>query len=165
MKNWLQALQRGVKYRVTRGGFLFILAVTLIGTAAVASANNLLFLVVATMLSVLLVSGLVSRLGLAGLELDFALPEHISAGPAVAATLAVRNVKLWMPSFSVNVAGVVEETGATAPPILTSAVYFPIIPGRATLEETVELRFSRRGAHRQDSFTGRASPSAAAPCA
>jgi uncharacterized protein (DUF58 family) len=153
MKNWLQALQRGVKYRITRGGFLFILAVTLIGTAAVASANNLLFLVLATMLSVLLVSGLVSRLGLAGLELDFALPEHISAGPAVAATLAVRNVKLWMPSFSVNVAGVVEETGVTAPPILTSAVYFPIIPGRATLEETVELRFSRRGAHRQNSFT------------
>ena len=28
MKNWLQALQRGVKCRVTRGGFLFILAVT-----------------------------------------------------------------------------------------------------------------------------------------
>src|SRR6266852_6329476 len=67
MKNWLQALQRGAQYRVTRGGFLFILAVTLIG-AAVASANNLLFLVVATMLSELLVSGLVSRLGLAGLE-------------------------------------------------------------------------------------------------
>jgi uncharacterized protein (DUF58 family) len=153
MKNWFQALQRGVKYRVTRGGFLFILAVTLIASAAIASANNLLFLVVATMLSVLLVSGLVSRLGLAGLELDFALPEHISVGPPVAATLAVRNVKLWMPSFSVHVAGVVDETGATAPPILTSAVYFPIIPGRATLEETVELRFSRRGAHRQNSFT------------
>ena len=153
MKNWFQALQRGVRYRVTRGGFLFILAVTLIGAAAVASANNLLFLVVATMLSVMLVSGLVSRLGLAGLELDFALPEHISAGPTVAATLAVRNVKLWMPSFSVNVAGLADEAGATAPPILTSAVYFPIIPGRATLEETVELRFSRRGAHRQNSFT------------
>jgi hypothetical protein len=76
MKNWLQALQRGAKYRVTRGGFLFILAVTLIETAAVASANNLLFLVVATMLSVLLVSGLVSRLGLAGLDLDFASRAH-----------------------------------------------------------------------------------------
>src|SRR5260370_37257518 len=105
------------------------------------------------MLSVLLVSGLVSRLGLAGLELDFARPEHISAGPGIAASLAVRNLKLGMPSFSVHVAGVAEETGATAPPILTSAVYFPIIPGRATLEETVELRFSRRGAHRQNSFT------------
>src|SRR5207248_3585883 len=123
MPNWFQILQRGVKYRVTRGGFLFTMAVALVGAAAVASANNLLFLVVATMLSVLLVSGLVSRLGLAGLELDFALPEHVSVGRAVAATLAVRNSKLWMPSFSVHVAGVAEDTSTGAPPILTSAVY------------------------------------------
>src|SRR5258708_23723395 len=135
MRPWLQTPQRGVKYRVTRGGFLFTLAVVLISAAAIASANNLLFLVVATMLSVLLVSCLVSRLGLAGLELDFALPEPISAGPAVAATLAVRNMKLCIPSFSVNVAGVVEETSATAPPILTSAVYFPRIPTRSTFPQ------------------------------
>src|SRR5260221_6801669 len=99
MRTWLQTLQRGVKYRVTRGGFLFTLAVVLISAAAIASANNLLFLVVATMLSVLLMSGLVSRLGLAGLELDFALSEHGSAGRAVAATLALRNIQLSMPSF------------------------------------------------------------------
>jgi uncharacterized protein (DUF58 family) len=152
MKNWLRTLQRGVRYRFTRGGFLFVLAVALIGAAAVASANNLLFLIVATMLSVLLMSGLVSRLGLAGLELDFVLPEHVSAGRSVAATLAVRNVKLWMPSFSVHVAGAAEE-GAATPPILTSTVYFPLIPGRATLEETVELHFPRRGAYRQNHFT------------
>ena len=79
MRTWLKTLQRGVKYRVTRGGFLFTLAMALVAAAAIASANNLLFLVVATMLSVLLMSGLVSRLGLAGLELDFALPEHVSA--------------------------------------------------------------------------------------
>src|SRR5947208_16385496 len=124
MNNFFQSLQRGVRYRVTRGGFLFILAVTLISAAAIASANNLLFLVVATMLSVLLVSGLVSRLGLAGLELDFALPEHVSVGPAVAATVAVRNLKLWMPSFSVYVEGVAEEPAGGTPPILTSAIYF-----------------------------------------
>src|SRR4051794_7567593 len=153
MRTWLRTLQRGVRYRVTRGGFLFTLAVALIAGAAVASANNLLFLVVATMLSVLLVSGLVSRLGLAGLELDFAVPEHVSVGRAVAATLAVRNLKFWMPSFSVHVAGVAEDASAGAPPILTSAVYFPIIPGRATLEESVDVRFFRRGAHRQNSFS------------
>src|SRR5215468_2984268 len=112
MKNWLRAWQRGVRYRVTRGGFLFTMAVALVAAAAIASANNLLFLVVATMLSVLLMSGLVSRLGLAGLELDFALPEHVSAGRTVAATLAVRNIKLWMPSFSIYVEGVAEEPAA-----------------------------------------------------
>ncbi len=152
MKNWLRTFQRGVRYRITGGGFLFTLAVSLIGAAALASANNLLFLILATMVSVLLISGLVSRLGLAGLELDFVLPEHVSAGRSVAATLAVRNVKLWMPSFSVQVAGAAEQGSAT-PPILTSAVYFPLIPGRATIEETVALRFSRRGAYRQNHFT------------
>src|SRR5690349_23495851 len=120
MRTWLETLHRGVRYRVTRGGFLFSMAVALVGAAAVASANNLLFLVVATMLSILLVSGLVSRLGLAGLELDFAVPEHVSVGRPVAATLAVRNLKLWMPSFSVHVAGVVEDATPGAPPILTS---------------------------------------------
>src|SRR6266478_7281204 len=101
MRAWLQTLRSSAKYRVTRGGFLFTMAVALIAGAAVASANNLLFLVVATMLSVLLISGLVSRLGLAGLELDFAVPEHVSVGGAGSAKLAVRNLKLWMPSFSV----------------------------------------------------------------
>jgi uncharacterized protein (DUF58 family) len=153
MRTWLHTLQRGVKYRITRGGFLFTTAVALVAAAAVASANNLLFLVVATMLSVLLLSGLVSRLGLAGLELDFALPEHVAARRTVAATLAVRNSKIWMPSFSVHVAGVTEEPAADTPPILTSAIYFPIIPGRATLAENVDVRFARRGAHRQNSFT------------
>ena len=71
----------------------------------------------------------------------------------MAATVAVRNLKLWMPSFSIHVAGVAEEPAGNTPPILTSAIYFPIIPGRATLEESVDLHFSRRGAHRQNSFT------------
>jgi len=153
MRTWLKTLQRGVQYRVTRGGFLFTLAVVLVFAAALASANNLLFLILAAMLSVLLVSSLVSRLGLAGLELDFLLPEHVSAKCSVPATLSVRNSKIGMPSFSVHVAGVTEEFSSGEPPILTSAVYFPLIPGRATLEETVDVRFARRGAHRQNSFS------------
>src|SRR4030095_16816175 len=95
MRTWLRTLQRGVKYRVTRGGFLFIVAAALVFAAAAASANNLLFLILATMLSVLLASGLVSRLGLAGLELDFVLPEHVSAGRGVPATLAGRHSTFW----------------------------------------------------------------------
>jgi uncharacterized protein (DUF58 family) len=53
-----------------------------------------------------------------------------------------------MPSFSVRVVGVEERH----PPPLVSAVYFPVIPGGATLEETVEVRFIRRGAYRRNSF-------------
>jgi len=141
-------LQGRVRYKIARGGVLFTVAVILVGLAAVASANNLLFLILATMLSTLMVSGLVSRLCLAGLELDFLLPEHVSARRRNPAKLYVRNLKFWMPSFSIHVVGVEQDT----PPVLQSPVYFPVIPGGATLEETVEVRFARRGEYRENRF-------------
>jgi uncharacterized protein (DUF58 family) len=141
-------LLRRIRYKVTRGGVLFTAAILMVGLAAIASANNLLFLILATMLSTLMVSGLVSRLCLAGLELDFLVPEHVSAGRTIPARLYVRNLKFWMPSFSIHVVGVGEDT----PPALRSAVYFPVIPGGATLDETVQVRFARRGAYKQNRF-------------
>jgi uncharacterized protein (DUF58 family) len=137
-----------LRHRVTRNGLLFALAMLGVGAAAIASANNLLFLILATMLSTMLISGFVSRLCLAGLEMDFLAPEHVSAGRTVPAKLFVRNTKGWMPSFSIRVYGVEGRD----PSPLVKAVYFPVIPGGATLEETVEVRFARRGAYRQNSF-------------
>src|SRR5262245_23205026 len=151
MISWTEAARR-VFRRISRGGFLFTFASVLVGAAAVVSGNNLLFLVLSTMVSVLLVSGLVSKLGLAGLELDFALPEHVSVGRTVAATLAVRNTKSWMPSFSVRVGGVVSDYDGRGSSILDSSVYFPIIPGGATLAEHVDVFFPKRGTYSQNTF-------------
>lgn len=147
--------RRRRRYSVTRGGLLFTLAALLVGIAAVASANNLLFLIEAAMVSTLLVSGLISRLSLSGLQLDFKIPEHVSVGRPVAASLYVRNLKRLMPSFSVQVTGRVDpflSALSGLPPIITSGVYFPVIPGGTEVEEMVEVRFRRRGAHRQNSF-------------
>ena len=143
-----RAFLRRIRYKVTRGGVLFTAAIVLVGLAAVASANNLLFLILATMLSTLMVSGLVSRLCLAGLDLDFLVPEHVSVGRTIPAKLYVRNEKFWMPSFSIHIVGVEQNV----PPVLQSAVYFPVIPGGATLEETVQVRFARRGEYRENRF-------------
>lgn len=141
-------LVRRVRYKITRGGLLFSFAILLVGLAAVISANNLMFLIAAAMMSTLLVSGFVSRLCLAALELDFLVPEHVSSGRSVPGKLFVRNQKWMIPSFSIRVEGIREP----ASPTLTSGVYFPLIPGGAMLEETVEVRFPRRGAYRQNSF-------------
>ncbi len=127
---------------------LFTLAILVVGLGAIVSANNLLFLIVAAMLATLLVSGLVSRLCLAALELDFLVPEHISAGRSFPGKLFVRNQKWLMPSFSIRV----EAIRAPGSPTLDSGVYFPLIAAGATLAETVEVRFPRRGAYRQNSF-------------
>ncbi len=62
---------------MTGSGLLFSLIIAIVGVAAFVSANNLLFLLLAAMLSTLMVSGFVSRLSLAGLEVDFVLPDHV----------------------------------------------------------------------------------------
>ncbi len=142
------ALTRRMQYKITRGGLLFTLAILVVGLGAIVSANNLLFLIVATMLATLLVSGFVSRLCLAGLELDFLVPEHVPAGRSVPGKLFVRNQKWLIPSFSIRVEGIRDP----ASPTLKSGVYFPLIAAGATVEETVEVRFPRRGAYRQNSF-------------
>lgn len=134
------------RYRITRGGLLFGLAVALVAVSAAVSANNLLFLILAMMLSTLLVSGFVSRLCLAGLEMDLLVPEHVTARSTIPAKLYVRNQKFWMPSFSIHVVGLGD------PPVLIHPLYFPVIPGGATLEENVEVRFSRRGVYAENSF-------------
>ena len=129
---------------VTHGGLVFALVMLLVGVAAIASANNLLFLILAVMVSTLLVSGLISRLSLAGLELDFVLPEHVTARRTLAGRVYVRNSKRWLPSFSIHLSGSEES--------FLTTLYFLAIPGGAVLDETVEVCFRRRGIYRESGF-------------
>jgi uncharacterized protein (DUF58 family) len=110
--------------------------------------NNLLFLVLSAMLAIFLVSGFISRLCLAGLQLDFQLPEHVPAGRWVPGRIFVHNKKWLMPSFSIRV----EAIRAPERPVLKSGVYFPLVAAGRVLQETVEARFPRRGAYKQNTF-------------
>jgi len=134
-----------MRQQVTRLGLLFTLACVIVALGAFASANNLLFLITALMLATFMVSGFISRLSLSGLELDFLLPEHISAGRKLFGRIVIRNTKGWMPSFSIHVT-------ASGDSGLSFPLYFPVIPGGTRVEEPVELFFARRGSYRQNSF-------------
>jgi len=135
------------RQRVTRAGAAFILAIVLVSAAAFISANNLLFLVLAAMVSTFLISGFVGRLGLAGLELDLLLPQHTSARRKVRAAVRVKNVKRFVPSFSIHMAFRPQTDGPLEP-----VLYFPLISGGASVEEPLELTFPRRGTHKQRDF-------------
>jgi uncharacterized protein (DUF58 family) len=124
---------------------VFRAALVGIAAAAFLLGNNLLFLIVAAMFATLLISGFVTRLGLAGLELDLLLPEHIPARRDLRGKIRLRNSKSWTPSFSVQLAGVAESG-------FNSILNFPVIAGGATIEESVTLHFPRRGAQRERSF-------------
>lgn len=135
------------RQHVTASGMTFRLTLALIAVLAflLGEKGNLLFLIVAAMFSTLLISSFVTRLGLAGLELDLSLPDHIPARREVRAGIRLRNLKRWTPSFSVHLAGAAESG-------FTTILNFPVIPGGATIEESVTLYFPRRGAQRQRSF-------------
>ncbi len=148
-RSWHAAFRKHLRYKITWAGALFTLTLLFVGAAAALSANNLLFLIVAAMLATLLVSGLISRLCLAGLELELLLPEHISARRGMPARVVLRNLKRWMPSFSIQVTGLPESGLA---PILTTPIYFPIVPGGAVFEESAHVFFARRGSHSRNLF-------------
>src|ERR1035441_6787838 len=143
-------LARRIRYKITRGGVLFTFAILLVPAGAIVSANNLIFLILAAMMATLLVSGLVSRLCLAGLALDFQVPEHIPDRKSVPARLFVRNHKWFLPSFSIRVEAI-REAGS---PTMKSGVYFPLIAAGVTLDAVVDIRFPRRGTYRQRSEEG-----------
>ena len=96
-------VREAMDYDVTRAGMIYILISVVIGIAAINTGNNLLYVVVATLLSAILVSGIASALVLRSLTLDVHLPEHVFAGRPMLARLLLRNASSWLPSFSVRV--------------------------------------------------------------
>jgi uncharacterized protein (DUF58 family) len=96
-------LRDAMDYEVTRAGMVYIGITVVIGIAAINTGNNLLYIVVAALLSAILVSGIASALVLRHLALDVHLPEHVFAGRPMLARLLLRNVSAWLPSFSIRV--------------------------------------------------------------
>jgi len=99
----VERLRESFDYDVTRAGIVYVLVTLVIGIAALNTGNNLLYIVVAAMLSAILVSGVVSAWVLRRLELDVHLPEHVFAGRAVLGRIVLHNTRRFWPSFSVQV--------------------------------------------------------------
>jgi uncharacterized protein (DUF58 family) len=133
-------------YRITRHGLVYLVAIIAVGTAALSSGNNLIYLVLSSMLAALLLSGLASRLMLSGLQLQMSLPGHIFAGQPVLARIAVRNLKRWMPSFSLWIG--TPSGSQQASEMSLEEVYCPLIPGGGEIVALVEGRFPARGRYR-----------------
>ena len=135
----------GIRQRVTLLGLAFSLVIILVGLAAFLSANNLLFLLLALLISTFLISGVFSRLGLYRLDLAFTLPEHIAAKQPIMARIKVVNNKTWMSSFSIHLRAESTEQ-------MPLSLYYPVIAAGATHESSVKVEFPHRGLFRDNRF-------------
>ena len=135
----IERLRHTFHYDVTKAGVAYVLVTLVIGIAALNTGNNLLYIVVAAMLSAILVSGVVSALVLRGLELEVRLPEHVFAGRQVMGRIVLRNPRRLLPSFSIRVVPARPEKKVRKKWRWEPATFaFP--PNRAPQNQWVKLR-------------------------
>lgn len=149
-----------IEYEFTREGAMYLVIIIIIAVAALNTGNNLLFIILASLLAGILVSGVISRIMLSGLELEFVLPDHIFAERPMVSSVVLHNVKWVFPSFSLTIKG--RDTGkdkrrkkteSELPrQILAEPVYVPYVPHRSSVTQHVELVFPRRGRYTQEGF-------------
>ena len=140
-----------MEYKITREGWIYIGGIIIVALAALNTGNNLLFLILASLIAIILMSGILSSITLSGIEMRLELPENIFAGQAVRAQVELENEKLTLPSFSLRVeAAITKKSPAIA--LLETPVYFPYVPKRESVRQNVPITFARRGAYRQDAF-------------
>jgi uncharacterized protein (DUF58 family) len=124
-------------FEVTRAGMLYVLVVLLIGIAALNTGNNLLYIIVATMLAAIAVSGVASAFCLDSLELEVKIPEHIFAGTEVPATVCVRSTRRWFPSLSISAVPVEKKIKNKRWQLV--ATTFPVPPWRPPGQQWLQL--------------------------
>jgi uncharacterized protein (DUF58 family) len=140
-----------MEYRVTLEGWIYLGGIVLVALAALNTGNNLLFLILSSLIAMVLMSGILSSITLSGVGMRLLLPEHIFAGQPVRAMVELENEKLTLPSFSLRVeAAKTKNTPAAA--LLDTPVYFPYLPKQGSVQQTIPVTFPRRGVYRQEAF-------------
>ncbi|HKV24075.1 MAG TPA: DUF58 domain-containing protein [Candidatus Acidoferrum sp.] len=140
-----------MEYRVTREGWIYIVGIFLVAIAALNTGNNLLFLILASLIAIILMSGILSSVTLSGVEMNLQVPEHIFAGQPVRALVELRNEKVTLPSFSLRVEAVRKKDSGKAA-MLETPVYFPYLLKHDSAQQHVPMTFAHRGVYKQEAF-------------
>jgi hypothetical protein len=91
---------RGHRIAPTKTGVMLILVSLAIGTAAFNTAQNVLYVALALLLSSLVLSGLLSWFNFKGCQWQLSVPRHLRVGELDRVSVQVRNTKRWLPSYS-----------------------------------------------------------------
>src|SRR5579862_3795707 len=172
-------IRDALDYEITGVGITYILMVLLIGIAALNTGNNLLYIIVAAMLAAILASGVASAITLRNLHLEIQLPEHVFASRPILGHIFLRNLRRWMPSFSVNIVSLQpkrkiasrsrgifqsrfsrpqdqsrqhEDSAHSPTGIFQGSAFFPYVPPSSEVRADTQLCFEKRGRYCQNVF-------------
>ena len=160
-----EASQINLPFEFTTGGAIFLGLLVIVGFSAWNTGNNLLFLILAFLVSALIISFVVGNFALKKIDVKMRFPEAIYAGQTTPILVSLHNRKLIFPTFSVvvDVRGkereksiVADELGkilpkffaeklSRAPIIRRTLDYFIFVPRRQAIENKIEHIFEYRG--------------------
>src|SRR5438105_2350589 len=138
---------------LTRGGFIFLTVTILFGVAAINTGTNLLYLILAMLLSLIIVSGVLSEVNVKGLRIARRMPPYVFAGEEVRIAIVLTNPRRLIPSFAIEVREQSGPFGLFGAPAEGSPVsIFRLDPGeRRPL--VYAARLERRGVYALKGFT------------
>ena len=107
LSNWRDFVGRQIKpprrLKFTREGKYFTAMTLLIGFGAINTGNNLLYLLLGMMLSLIIASGVLSETVLVKMAVRRKLPERVFAQQATLVEVLLTNEKVRLPSFSIQI--------------------------------------------------------------
>jgi uncharacterized protein (DUF58 family) len=127
--------------KMTREGKLLILITIGLGFAAINTGNNLLYLILGMLLSLIVVSGILSELCLQGIVVRRRYSDGIHAGVESFLALEITNTKKRMNSFCLEV----EETYVESAPIFQRPAYSLSLGPGETKTVAIRVTFGKRG--------------------
>ncbi|MGH7208978.1 MAG: DUF58 domain-containing protein [Nitrospiraceae bacterium] len=145
LKRLLDFLKRLYRYRslsLTSEGTRFVLLSLAVGIAAINTGNNLLYLLLAMMLSLIVMSGILSEQCLKQLRIRRRVPEHVFANCPTTAALSITNRKPRLPTFSLRVMDVVAGVA------LDRGIHLLHLAPLAATLRSYPLLITRRGRYR-----------------
>ncbi|MFH1529533.1 MAG: DUF58 domain-containing protein [Pseudomonadota bacterium] len=136
------------KLRLTNEGKFLLLITFGMGFAAINTGNNLFYLVLGLLISLVTFSGILSELTLRRVSWQRRYPDRFHAGRAVTGRVDLTNQKRRLASYSLEVSDVIDGEGASCAPGRALVVR----PGE-TASGFPTFRFERRGRYRSAGFS------------
>lgn len=143
-REWLLRVYRYRSIRLTPEGARYVLLTLAVGVAAINTGNNLLYLLLAMLLSLIVMSGLLSEQSLKQLEFRRRMPDRIFANQPATVTLSIANRKARVPTFSLRVLDVV----GGAP--VDRGIHLLHLAPRSATAHAYPILIARRGLYRID---------------
>jgi len=136
------------KLQLTNEGKFLLLLTFGMGFAAINTGNNLFYLVVGLLVSLVTFSGILSETTLRRISWRRRYPDRLHAGSVVTGRVDIENHKRRLTSYSLEVSDVIDGEGASCTPgrILTTRV-------GETTSGFPTFRFERRGRYRSAGFS------------